>query len=166
MYRVIPDFPDYVAFDNGNIYSRIKHKLLKANKKHTGYYTVDLYNNSKSKSVSVHKIIASLFCENLNGKKEINHIDGDKANNAASNLEWATRAENLRHAYINGLRKQDVSPRCVIATDIETGERKIFKSIYYAARILRISQGNICMACKGQRPYAGGYYWQYEQGGK
>ena len=166
MYKVIPDYPDYVAFDNGNIYSRTTHKLLKVNKKHTGYCTVDLYKNSKSKSVSVHRVIAGLFCENLNGKKEINHIDGDKTNNAASNLEWATRAENLRHAYITGLRKQDVSPRCVIATDIETGERKIFKSIYYAARVLHISQGNICMACKGQRPYAGGYYWQYEQGGE
>lgn len=36
-------------------------------------------------------------------------------------------------------------------------------SIYKAARDLKISQGNICMACKGQRPHAGGFYWKYEE---
>ena len=69
----------------------------------------------------------------------------------------------MRHAYETGLRGQDTSARTVIATNIETGEQQRFASIYRAARFLGISQGNICMACKGLRPYAGGYYWDYEK---
>ena len=36
---------------------------------------------------------------------EVNHIDGDKLNNALSNLEWCTSSENQKHAFNLGLQK-------------------------------------------------------------
>lgn len=47
----------------------------------------------------VHRIVAKLFIPNPDNKRTINHIDGNKANNAVSNLEWATHQENHRHAF-------------------------------------------------------------------
>lgn len=55
------------------------------------------------KSESVHRLVALAFVDNPRNLPEINHIDGNKLNNTAGNLEWCTRSENMRHAYANGL---------------------------------------------------------------
>ena len=67
------------------------------------YITVQWYENKEHKIAYVHRLVAEAFVPNPNRKKEVNHIDGNKQNNAASNLEWATRRENTIHAYANGL---------------------------------------------------------------
>ena len=67
------------------------------------YIAVQWYENKEHKLAYVHRLVAEAFVPNPNRKKEVNHIDNNKQNNAASNLEWATRRENTIHAYANGL---------------------------------------------------------------
>lgn len=57
--------------------------------------------------ISIHRIVANHFIENIENKLEVNHIDGNRANNHVKNLEWCTRSENERHARIK-LGKKNV----------------------------------------------------------
>lgn len=54
----------------------------------------------------IHRLVAENFLPNPEQKQQVNHKDGNKNNNHATNLEWTTRAENIRHAYKNGFMKQ------------------------------------------------------------
>lgn len=70
----------------------------------TGYCLVTL-KNCGAKTIFIHRLVAEAFIPNPDNKPEINHKDGDKTNNQASNLEWSTRQENIDHSWETGLIK-------------------------------------------------------------
>ncbi|MDO8609359.1 MAG: NUMOD4 domain-containing protein [bacterium] len=55
------------------------------------------------KVITVHKLVATHFLENVDNFPEINHIDYNKHNNFYKNLEWTTHQANIDHAVKNGL---------------------------------------------------------------
>ncbi len=69
-----------------------------------GYQHVILSAKGKRKIFSVHQLVANHFIPNIANKREVNHIDGVKRNNISTNLEWATRSENIKHAFNSGLK--------------------------------------------------------------
>lgn len=80
-----------------------KRKILKSYKNVSGYSTVRLSKNNKVVNCMVHRLVAQAFITNSKNKPQVNHIDGDKTNNTADNLEWVTGKENTHHAYNTGL---------------------------------------------------------------
>lgn len=72
-----------------------------------GYYITDLYKDNKSRTISIHRLVALNFIENPEDKYSVNHIDGVKTNNCVENLEWATAKEQNHHFYNNGLKSEE-----------------------------------------------------------
>lgn len=119
LWKPVKGFPDYRVSNTGLVkklahtrrdtMGRVQNKAEKVlsynrcrNKK---YNHVHLYNKGKGKSFSVHRLVALAFIPNIEGKPQVNHIDGNQKNNNVDNLEWVTRSENIRHAFDNKLNK-------------------------------------------------------------
>lgn len=98
-------FPTYFATWLGSIFSTTKYDYLKEDISPDGYkecVLVDVF--GKLRYFKTHRLIALAFVPNPHNKETVNHIDGNKQNNCASNLEWMTRWENLKHAMTTGLK--------------------------------------------------------------
>lgn len=57
----------------------------------------------KNKNYLIHRLVAQAFIPNPDNLPEVNHKDGNKANNCVDNLEWCTSKQNKEHAYKTGL---------------------------------------------------------------
>lgn len=72
-----------------------------------GYHCVVLQKDGNVKVFRIHRLVINAFGpEQPTPDHQVNHIDGDKANNRIDNLEWCTPAENTHHAFNAGLRRK------------------------------------------------------------
>lgn len=167
IFREIDGFPDYEVSNLGRVCSfKGKYpKILKPGKNRYGYLYVILYNGGKMIGKTIHRLVAEAFVPNPENKSEVNHIDEDKLNNVAENLEWVTRKENCNHGTRNSRLAKSLS-RTVIQYTIEGIFMAEYSSIHEAERVTGIFHTSICQVCRGKRKTAGGYLWLYDEGGE
>lgn len=134
------------------------------------YLMVKLVHLGIEKTVSVHRLVASAFIPNPEHRREVNHIDANPENNRVTNLEWATKDENMRHATSLHLMKgqkfgASVLSHPVAAYTLEGDYLITFSSgseaIYVLSRGQRMNPIKIIAACRGRRETAYGFQWRY-----
>ena len=117
-FREIEGFEGYEISDTGVIRSVDRYiflsngtrrflsgKELRPKINNDGYLTVCLYNSDGKKYFYVHRLVACAFIPNPFNLSEVNHLNGNKQDNSACNLQWVSHAENILHAYNTGLNK-------------------------------------------------------------
>ena len=104
MWKAVVGFEDHYAVSNhgqvvrtGRAKGATVGRVLKQKLGRSGYRFVNLSVEDVSTSVDIHILVAMAFLGAKPEGCEVRHADGDKENNFASNLEWATRSENLLH---------------------------------------------------------------------
>lgn len=110
----------YTIYENGTIMSHTRNMLIKPTQNPNGYMKYTFCLNGNKQQQLIHQVIALHFLPNPYGHKQVNHIDGDKTNNALNNLEWVSRKDNIQHSLKIGLRKGYMS-----AEDKETYLKRV-----------------------------------------
>lgn len=156
----------YEVSNTGKIKSVKAQKLMKQHQ-NRGYLISHICKKGKHFNLKIHRAVAEAFIPNPEGKREVNHIDGNKMNNHSSNLEWVTPSENIRHARENGLswlgKNNPVTSKAVDMFTKDGEYIKTFPSFMEANRETGVSRANIQGCCVGRYgcKTAGGFKWKY-----
>jgi hypothetical protein len=99
----------YAVTTLGRVWSYRRKKWLKPFPNSKGYLRVSLLYQGEESNPMLHRLVAEAFIPNIDGKPQVNHINGKKRDNRASNLEWCTARENMQHASDMGLSGHKLS---------------------------------------------------------
>lgn len=112
---------------------------------------VCLWKDGKEKTYLVSRLIALTWCDGYEDGLTVNHIDGNTENNVPSNLEWVSRADNIRHAFYNGFCASFQKPVLLVDPD---GMEHAFCSLSAASRYLGRDSKYVSGVLRDNRLYA------------
>lgn len=138
---------------------RHKGVILKPNTDKDGYHLVHIVGKGTQK---VHRLVAMAFCPGYKPELTVNHIDENKTNNCAENLEWCTIEENNRHG--THRERAGIKHRKPVVSFDRAGNECDFNSLLEAEITLGIKGAStmISRCCKGKIKSAYGFKWRYK----
>jgi len=166
--RDLPELPNHILFEDGNIFSRTCDRFLsfsQSSERGKPYYTLCLTTSSHK----VHRLICYAF-NPIEGKTcfkdydgiEPNHKDGNTLNNHKDNLEWTTHGENMSDSYDTGLNKKVREVEQYFKNEDGTKGEKIasFKSLAEASRQTGVREHTIRDFARNKSK-SGEFFWRY-----
>ena len=75
-----------------------KRGFIKQRLDNDGYPTITVGNMNRRTSMKIHRLVATTFIPNPQKLPEVNHIDCNRQNSRADNLEWVTHQDNISHS--------------------------------------------------------------------
>jgi hypothetical protein len=185
VWKIISNTNDrFLISNHGNVRSNndgsqtCKTQLYKNHKLNKNHKLVVIL----GKSHNVHQLVAETFIDNNDPSKNVvKHKDGDTLNNHVDNLEWTPFVDNKKCAVDNLKcvvdnkkcavknkknaiwKNNNVTKRAVRQYDKNNNFIREFESLKQAKEITGIDDGGIAKVCKGNRPFAGGFYWEFAE---
>ncbi len=149
-WKYIEEYRIYVS-NYGKV--RSENKEISVRQDNRGYCTVK---TPIGKICYTHRLVAMAFLD-FDPDKNVNHKDGNKANNHVSNLEMLTQSRNILHAYETGLlTKSNLQP--VYQVNYKGDIINKFDSITQASDVTGYNRGCIHNAINNSAT-SKGYRW-------
>ena len=135
-----------------------------------GYLQVELHRYGDRKMFTVHRLVALAFVDGFAKNREVNHIDENKHNNRADNLEWVTTSENVLHSAAHRKKvktrnypkfRPRTDNRAILQFSLDGHLIKRWVSTIEVKEKLGYSDWSIKQCCRGKRKTAYGCMWQY-----
>lgn len=166
VWKAIPGYEgEYSISNHGRVRNDRSGKVTTGHDMGIGYKRINFWRGNKEVGKEyIHRLVANAFLVKGADDTEVNHKDGNRANNHIDNLEWVSSSGNTEHAVATGaLLPWGRARKPIVATNIETGEEKYFVSIskaetYYGTR-------HIDKVLSGKRNQAKGHTFRYATGG-
>lgn len=161
IWKQVKDFSNYLISNLGRVRNIKTNNLLRPSLT-CGYYKIRCCQNKKTKDFMIHKLVYETFSEDYSNDKNmvIDHIDGNKLNNAYSNLRKITLSENVKSAYYN--TKTNSSCKKVGQYDLNNNLIHTFQSARQAAEELGLDSSVISKVCRGVKYKThGGFIFKY-----
>lgn len=125
------------------------------------YLQVNLHKDGKKVAHKIHRLVATAFCKGYQEGYDVNHIDENKHNNRADNLEWVTHNANMKHSHIQE-RLTNGKKKPVCQYDMSGNLVACYDSAREAARLLGFDQSHISEVCRGEKQQYNGFVWRYK----
>lgn len=151
-WRPIEGYENYSVSDTGLVKNTRTGRILAFTKDKDGYLSAGMPKNGKVQKFRVHRLVAQAFIPNPNRLATVDHKNGNKEDNNASNLQWLSYGDNLEKYWKNH-RKPVVC--------LESGI--VYRSAYHAAAELELSPQHIAEVCHKKRKHEKHLHFEYLQ---
>lgn len=154
----------YRVSNKGRVYGIKRNNILKPGVV-WGYEQVVLCKNGVCKQMKVHRLVASAFCNKRENADQVNHINENKRDNRAENLEWCTNLENIRHG--TGIERHALAQRnnkhskAIGQYSIDGVFVKRYPNSHDIQRVTGFDRATIMKCAKGKQKTAYGFLWKY-----
>lgn len=164
IWKVMKEHNGYEISNYGKIKTIKTQRIRKTTINNKGYEQIIIYIDKKPKSFYVHRLVANNFIKNPNNYKEINHINENKLDNRACNLEYCNTKYNCNYGdrNIKIINSKRHTFKTIIQKDKSNNVIKIWKDIIEIQENTKYNKHNIYKCCEGKYKYAYGYKWEYK----
>ena len=163
IWKKYPDIDKFEVSSFGRVRS-VEDHYYKILTRSDGYLQVSTKINGKQINKLVHRLVAETFIPNSNNLPQVNHLDCNKTNNNARNLEWCDNSYNQKYRDKFGISNLESKGRPLFAVNLGTLEVSHFRGQREASRALEVNQASISTVVRGKIKKTHGYWFVNDDG--
>ena len=153
-WKPYPEFSNYWVNQDGRVVNEKTKKILVPSERN-GYLRLNFFYNKNNYKRSLHRVLYETFIGPIPKGMLVDHIDGNRSNNALSNLHLVTQSDNMKAAMANGHSGQIP----VLQFDKQGNFIQEFPTIQAAADAIGVTHDAVRSAIL-RNGTSGGYKWK------